>query len=120
MSASNHGAHVTTENLLGVIGTDEFERRYPDRTHLIPGDHPRHGEMATRALFAGDPVAIVYPDGHEVLFTPEHARGVAGIFLLLAVFWLRLRSRRSDKTALQLPPRTHIEARDSEGMPIAA
>ncbi len=25
--------------------------------------------MATRALFEGDPVVIVYPDGHELLVT---------------------------------------------------
>ncbi len=32
--------------------------------------------MATRALFAGDPVVLVLPDGHELLMTPEHARGL--------------------------------------------
>ena len=30
-------------------------------------DEHHQGEMATRALFDGDPVVIVYPDGHELL-----------------------------------------------------
>jgi hypothetical protein len=27
-------------------------------------------------LFSGDPVVVVYPDGREVLFTPEPAPGL--------------------------------------------
>ena len=40
--------------------------------------------MATRALFAGEPVVLVFPDGHELLVTPEHASGVAALFLMQA------------------------------------
>jgi len=40
--------------------------------------------MATAALLAGDPVVIVYPDGHELLVLPEHARGVTAFFLSAA------------------------------------
>jgi len=74
----------------------------------------------TQALFDGDPVVLVYPDGRELLFTPEEARGFAGLLLLLAVFLLRVRLRKADDNVVQLPPRTRIEARDSAGLPIAA
>ena len=74
--------------------------------------------MATRALFDGDPVVIVYPDGHELLVQPEEAHGFARWSRAAAA--LLLRFRRLDRGTLQLPPRAHIEARDSGGHPIAA
>ncbi len=71
-------------------------------------------------LFAGDPVVVVYPDGREVLFTPEQAHGMTALLLLLAVAWWRLQSRRTPADVVQLPPRTRVEARDSAGLPVAA
>jgi len=77
--------------------------------------------MVTRSLFGGEPAVLVYPDGREMLFTPEHARGVAALILLLAAAWISIKSRgRTTSSAVQLPPRTRIEARDSHGVPVAA
>ncbi len=117
---STAGLDAATRKVLAGIEDPAVEARYPDRAHFIAADNPHHGQMATRALFEGDPVVLVYPDGREMLFTPEQARGVAGLFLLLAVLWLRLRSRARGDNVVQLPPRTRIEARDSAGLPIAA
>ncbi len=75
--------------------------------------------MATRALFAGQPVVLVFPDGHELLITPEHARGLARLFLSGAASWLRFRRRKDNIDGVQFPL-AHIEARDSAGQPIAA
>ena len=86
----------------------------------MAADNPRHGEILTRALFDGDPVVLVYPDGREMLFTPEQARGLAGLLLLVAVILLRIRLRKGEGNIVQLPPRTRIEARDVTGLPIAA
>lgn len=119
MSSGGSGIDPATQRVLAGIEDPEIAGRYPNRTHFISADHPRQGEMATRALFEGDPVVLVYPDGHELLVTPEHARGVAGLFLLLAALILRLRRKR-DGDIVQLPPRARIEARDSDGLPIAA
>jgi hypothetical protein len=107
-----------TERVVASIGDEQLAARYPDRAHFISAENPRHGEMATRALFEGDPVVIVYPDGHELLVRPEHAAGITALFLLLAAFFWKLRHRRGD--VVQLPPRARIEARDSGGHPIAA
>ena len=120
VSSEAHELDAATRKVLAGIDDPELEARYPNRTHFIAAADPRHSIMATRALFAGDPVAIVYADGREVLFTPEQARGPAVLFLYLATIWLRFSSRGSDRTAVQLPPRTRIEARDSAGLPIAA
>lgn len=117
MTGSN--ADPAVERAIASIGDAELAARYPDRTHFISAENPDQGEMATKALFAGDPVAIVYPDGHELLMRPEHARGVAALFLGAAAFFLKHRRRR-EADAVQLPPRARIEARDSAGHPIAA
>jgi len=119
MTSSRSGIDPATKKVLAGIEDPELAARYPDRAHFISAGHPHQGDMATRALFAGDPVVLVYPDGHELLVTPEHARGVAALFLLVSAFFLRLR-RRNDGDGVQLPPRARIEARDSAGTPIAA
>ena len=119
MSPRDSGIDPATQRVLAGIEDPELAARYPDRTHFIAADHPRQGEMATRALFSGDPVVLVYPDGHELLVTPERVAGMAALFLLIAALFMRLR-RRKDGDAVQLPPGAHIEARDSAGLPIAA
>ncbi len=107
-----------TERVLASIEDEELAARYPNRAHFIAAANPHQGEMATRALFDGDPVVIVYPDGHELLVQPEEAHGFAR--WARAAAWLLLRFRRLDRGTMQLPPRAHIEARDSGGHPIAA
>lgn len=63
-------------------------------------------------MFEGDPVAIVYPDGHELLIHPEEVHGLARLPLAVAAVLLKV--RRGDlRDLMQLPPRTRIEARDS-------
>lgn len=116
---TTHDADAAVERVIAGIVDDELAARYPDRTHFISAENPHQGEMATDALFAGDPVVIVYPDGHELLVRPEHTRGVAGLFLGAAAFFLKHRRHRA-ADAVQLPPRARIEARDSAGHPIAA
>jgi hypothetical protein len=106
------------DRVIASIGDDALAARYPDRTHFISADNPRHGEMATRALVDGDPVALVYSDGHELLFRPEHAAGLTALLLHLVAFLSKRRRRHGD--IVQLPPRARIEARDSSGHGIAA
>jgi MYXO-CTERM domain-containing protein len=108
-----------TEKVLATISDEQLAARYPDRTHFISAGSADQGEMATRALFAGDPVAIVYPDGREFLVRPEHAGGLAALLIIVAAFLLRHR-RRKQADAVQFPLRARIEARDAGGHPIAA
>jgi hypothetical protein len=119
MSSGPH-MDAATARVLATIDDVDLAARYPDRAHFIAADNPDQGEMATRALFSGDPVVIVYPDGHELLIRPEEARGIASLFLLFAAFFLTRRSRRHGADVVQLPPRAHVEARDASGLPIAA
>ena len=72
----------TIKKALATVADDDRAARYPDRTHFISAGSPEQGEMATRALFAGDPVVIVHADGHETLLRPEHVGGIAALFLV--------------------------------------
>ena len=116
---TTHDTDVAVEKVIASIGDEELAARYPDRTHFISASSPAHGEMASRALSDGDPVAIVYSDGHELLIRPEEVGGAVAFLGLLAAFLLRHRRRKS-ADVVQLPPRARIEARDATGHPIAA
>jgi len=119
MRESDSNLDPATKRVIESIHDEELAARYPDKVHFISAGDPNQGAMATAALFGGEPVVIVYPDGHELLVRPEHAAGLVGLLLLLAAFAWKFRRRR-DKSVVQLPPRAHIEARDASGQPIAA
>jgi hypothetical protein len=117
---SRQATDPAVEKVIATITDEELADRYPDRAHFIAAGNPDQGQLATRALFAGDPVVIVYADGREVLMRPEHVGGLAALFLVAAAFLIRLRRGTADDTDVQLPPRTHVEARDSSGHSVAA
>lgn len=119
MSEGNAKLDPATERVISGIHDEELAARYPDRAHFISAGDPNQGAMATAALFSGDPVVIVYPDGHELLVRPEQAAGLVGLLLIAAAFVWKLRRHR-EGSVVQLPPRARIEARDSSGHPLAA
>jgi|SRR6476469_1721362 len=63
-------ADPATERLIACIEDEEFAARYPGRTHFISADDPHQGTMVVSALCEGDPVALVYRDGYELLIRP--------------------------------------------------
>lgn len=63
-------ADPATERLIACIEDEEFAARYPGRTHFISAGDPHQGTMAVGALSEGDPVALVYRDGYELLIRP--------------------------------------------------
>jgi hypothetical protein len=65
---------TASRRLQALLSSPEFDT-YPNRTHFIGADNPRQDEMATRALLEGEPVLLVYPDGHELLIRPEPSGG---------------------------------------------
>jgi hypothetical protein len=70
-------ADPATERLIACIEDGEFAARYPGRTHFISADDPHQGTMAVGALCEGDPVALVYCDGYELLIRPDGDPGSA-------------------------------------------
>ena len=70
MSATPDPLGPATRKVLASIDDPELDARYPNRTHFIDAQNRHQALMTSRALFSGDPVVVVYPDGREVLFTP--------------------------------------------------
>jgi len=120
MSTTPQPLGPATRKVLATIDDPELDARYPNRTHFVDAQNPDQALLASRALFSGDPVVVVHPDGREVLFTPESPSGVVAVLLLAALLWLKLRKRTASGELVQLPPRTQVEVRDAGGMPIAA
>jgi len=120
MTAAPKRLSPAVEKVVAGIGDSVLDARYPNRTHFVDADNPDQALLTSRALFAGDPAAIVYPDGREILFTPERVGGFAGLLLLAALLWIKLRERSSAGELIQLPPRTRVEVRDASGLPRAA
>lgn len=110
---------AAAERVLALIEDEVLAARYPNGTHFIAATNPAHGSMATEALFAGDPVALIYPGGQEVLFTPERAGRLVALVLHIESLLHRRAAGKLD-TVIQLPHRTRIEARDAAGLPLAA
>jgi len=120
MSTTPQPLGPATRKVLATIGDPELDARYPNRTHFVDAQNPHQALLTSRALFSGDPVVVVHPDGREVLFTSEPVRGLAALLFLAGLLWLKRRERSSTAKLIQLPPRTQVEVRDAGGMPIAA
>jgi hypothetical protein len=120
MSTTPQPLGPATRKVLATIDDSELDARYPNRTHFVDAQNPHQALLASRALFSGDPVVVVHPDGREVLFTPESPSGVVAVLLFAALLWLKLRKHTVGDELVQLPPRTRVEVRDAGGMPIAA
>lgn len=69
------GDNDTASRRMGVLFTSPELDTYPSPMHLVAADNPRHDEIATRALLAGESVLIVYGDDHELLIQPEPSGG---------------------------------------------
>jgi hypothetical protein len=117
MTERNRNAAV--RKVVDGIGDPRFGARYPDRAHFIDASDPAHGDLATRALYSGDPVVLVWPNGVEVVFTPEHARGIAAVMVFAMALLARF-ARGRGANVVRLPRGTRVEARDASGAPIAA
>jgi hypothetical protein len=85
-------------DLLSRVAVDpESDERYPDGTILIPGDSSDTSALISRAITDRRPIALVFPDGSDVVARPPESGAVA-VVLLLAVLWVGDRlSRKRDR-----------------------
>jgi hypothetical protein len=77
----------------------ESDERYPSGTVLIPADSPDASKLMSRAIDERKPMAIVFPDGSDVVARPPAATGAA-LFVVLSLLWLadHLRRKRDRPT----------------------
>lgn len=81
-------------DLLGKIAVDpESGERYPDGTVLIPADSRDASVLMSRAIGEGQPIAIVFPDGSDVVARPPAASGPA-LLVVIGLLWLADHIRR--------------------------
>jgi hypothetical protein len=80
---SNTPATDAGFELLTQIAIDPAnDERYPTGTVLIPSDAPHTSKGVARAIEERRPIALVFPDGSDLLMRPPASHGLA---LLLAV-----------------------------------
>lgn len=91
MTGDDTTGQLIVERMIAWGQDEDVAARYPNRTHFIAADDRYHGMKVSRVLTEGDPVALVFPNGDEVVIEP----GENGV-----------------------PAR--VEVRDSAGQPLAA
>jgi hypothetical protein len=119
MSERPASQSAAAEKAIGTMLNPELDARYPNRTHFVDADNPDRVLLMRRALLAGDPVALVYPDSREVIFTPEQVPALSRLLFGMGMRWMKLRGH-ADARRVQLPPGVRIEPRDGSDLGLAA
>jgi hypothetical protein len=84
--------------LLSRVAVDpDSHGRYPDGTVLIPSDAPDTSSLIAAAIAERRPMAVVFPDGSDVIARPPDVRGLALVVLLAAVFLIDRVNRNRDR-----------------------
>jgi hypothetical protein len=116
---SNTPATNTAGELLARIATDRAnDGRYPDGTVLIPADSADTSILISRAIADRRPMALVFPDGSDILARPpdNHGLGLLLVLLLLGIADF-LRRKRDDATFVPREWVTEFHAAGSRGEP---
>jgi hypothetical protein len=106
-------------DLLGRVAIDpESDERYPSGTILIPADSPDASKLLSRAIDERKPMAIVFPDGSDVVARPPAATGAA-LLIVLSLLWLadHLRRKRDRPTFVPRDWVTEFHAAGSVASP---
>jgi hypothetical protein len=75
--SKNTSATDSSFDLLSRIAVDSrSDERYPDGTVLVPADSPDTSRVLSRAIDERRPIALVFPDGSDVVARPPEADGV--------------------------------------------
>jgi hypothetical protein len=85
-------------DLLARIAVDpDSDDRYPSGTVLIPADSRDASTLISQAIRDGKPIALVFPDGSDVVARPPEATGLV-LIVVLDILWLVDRaSRKRDR-----------------------
>lgn len=112
---------LANERFVAAVFDDD---RYPAQTAVIAADAPDFAEMLAGSVAENRPVAIVYPNGLEVVATP--AAGALALLGAALLKWAlsRLSRSTSDRRLprpseeVDLPPRYHVEFRNRERLAV--
>jgi hypothetical protein len=96
--SKNTPATDASFDLLSRIAVDpRSDERYPDGTVLVAADSPDTSRVLSRAIDEHRPIALVFPDGSDVVARPPEAGGLA-LIVVLGLMWIAdLVSRKRDR-----------------------
>ena len=103
-------------DLLSEIAVDPTSgERYPDGTVLIPADSPDASVSMSQAIEKRRPIAIVFPDGSDVVARPPTASGPL-LAIVIGLLWLaeHIRRKRDRPTFV---PREWVTEFHAAGVP---
>jgi hypothetical protein len=93
------------------------DERYPDGTILIPADSDDTSTLISRAIADRRPMALVFPDGSDIVARPPDNRGLGMLILLLLMGVAGFLQRKRDATFVPREWVTEFHAADSRGEP---
>lgn len=89
------GMDVSFDLAQRIIADEAVADRYPNGTHLIAADHPQFSSLVEGAIREGNAIAVVWPDGSDVVWRPrERTNGLGLVVTLLGHWLLKLGDRR--------------------------
>lgn len=92
--SKNTPATDASFDLLARIADDpESDERYPSGAVLIPGDAEDASVLLARAIEERRPLAVVFPDGSDMVARPPDAKGIV-LLIAVAALWLADRASR--------------------------
>jgi hypothetical protein len=117
--SSNTPATDAAADLLTRIAVDPAnDDHYPDGTVLIPADSGDTSTLISRAIANRRPIALVFPDGSDIVARPPDSHGL-GLLILLMLLGIAdfLRRRPNDATFVPREWVTNFHAVDSRREP---
>lgn len=96
-SKNTPGTDASFELLSRIAVEPDSGERYPSGTVLVPADSPHTSALISRAIGERKPIALVFPDGSDVVARPPDLTGLA-LLIVLGLIWLADRaSRKRDR-----------------------
>lgn len=100
--SSNTPATDAGFDLLSRIAIEpDLDERYPNGTVIIAADLPNTSALIARAVSEDKPIALVFPDGSDVVASPASTR--FALFVTHVMMWLADRFRRRPERPTFVP-----------------
>jgi len=96
-SKNTRGTDASFDLLAELAADAEGHDRYPDKTILIPSDAPDASVLIARAIEDRRPIAVVFPDGSDVVARPPEVAGILLGFVLVALWFADRASKNRDR-----------------------
>jgi hypothetical protein len=105
-SQFTRAGEIANERLIEAVADPD---RYPEGTTFIAADHEGFGSILAETVANRRPLAIVYPDGREIVAAPR-----GGALAFFEHLLTRDNEVRQDQLAVPLPADYRIEIRNPQ------